>query len=124
MTQTSEVLTEAQISLLRTRYQEILVEHRRDDTQKGLWAPLYNELYDLITDFSGVNEPKAGVDYQSWLWLRGARYVNAGDGPFAALIRDYTIIQHTLRYGYPATDDEMDRASNNIAINLALLQKS
>ena len=117
MTATIDILSAEQILELRGQYEAILARHDQNDAEKGLWAPLYEELYALVTDFDGINGPKPGVDYQSWLWLRGARYVNRGEGPFAALIRDYTIIQHQQRYGYPASDDEMNRASNEIAKN-------
>jgi hypothetical protein len=86
MTATSEILTAAQIATLRQKYDLINASHSSDDSQKGLWSSLYSDLYDLITDFTLVNEPKAGVDPQSWLWLRGARSINAGEGPFAALV--------------------------------------
>ncbi|RYF46933.1 MAG: hypothetical protein EOO38_13140, partial [Cytophagaceae bacterium] len=54
---------------------------------------------------------------KTWLWLRGAQFVNPGKGPFAALIRDYTIAQYQLRYGEPPNPDQLNRASNKIAEN-------
>jgi hypothetical protein len=125
---THQILTQAQIAELRDLFDAKKVQ---DQKIGGLWSEVYEKLYSFITDnytpvgtFSiGVDVnpipdmPKEGIDRQTWLWLRGARYINAGVGPFAALIRETTIIQHRLRYGDPATQEQMDDASNNIARN-------
>ena len=115
---TTQILTPEQIAEL-----DALYVANRDETLQttgGLWAPVYEKLYSFITDFYDDNEPstdrpKEGIDPQTWLWLRGARFINAGTGLMAALIRDYTIIQYRLRYGQPVTQEQMDEASNNIA---------
>jgi hypothetical protein len=87
-----------------------------DQTIKGLWAPVYEKLYEYLTELNdSFGSGFAGIDSQTLLWLAGARFVNAGEGPFGSLIRDYTIIQHRLRYGFDPTEAEMDGASNAIA---------
>jgi hypothetical protein len=115
MTATSELLTPQQIEELRRLYRIAQAQHDANNGALGIWVPVYEALYAQITDFTGVDHPKTGVDRQTWLWLRGARFVNGGQGPFAELIRQTTIIQHTLRYGSPPSDAQMNRASNNIA---------
>jgi hypothetical protein len=124
MTATSALLTAEQIAELRAMYVQ---RQNQVDTQRGLWAPVYETLYSYLTvdryEVLGVDidprfdKPAPNVDPQTWLWLRGARFVNAGVGPFAALIRDYTIVQHRLRYGIDPSDERMDSASNAIAKN-------
>jgi hypothetical protein len=117
MTTTRDLIDNSAILALREEYRRINGLHAGGrDRQAGLWAPLYEQLYNRLTDAT-TGQPKPGVDPQTWLWLRGARFVNAGTGPFAALIRDYTIIQTRLRYGpeRTATPDEMNQASNEIA---------
>jgi hypothetical protein len=126
---THQILTPAQIAELRGLYDAKKVQ---DQTIGGLWSEVYEKLYGFITDYytpvgpafigADLNPipdmPKVGIDKQTWLWLRGARYINAGTGPFAALIRETTIIQYHLRYGgEPISQARMDEASNNIARN-------
>ncbi|MGB5777844.1 MAG: calcium-binding protein, partial [Allopontixanthobacter sediminis] len=123
MTDTSSLLSVSEIDSLRQTFDSIYQQYKVDPTTGALWAPLYDQLYNLLTDFSGIDSPKTGVDHQSWLWLRGARYVNRGEGPFADLIRDYTIIQYRLRYDrdpsnvVEPSEADMNWASNNIALN-------
>ena len=122
-TLTSSILSVEQIEQLRTLFDATYERHKLNDSEKGLWAPVYEALFNMITDVTTVAGPdgsttivlpKAGVDPQSWTWLRGARYVNAGIGPFAKLIREYTIIQHSLRYGYPPKEEEFDDEMNKL----------
>jgi hypothetical protein len=44
-------------------------------------------------------QPRSGVSEAVWVWITGARKVNADTGAFAAYIRDYTERQHTLPTG-------------------------
>jgi hypothetical protein len=84
-TLTSSILTAGQIEQLRSLFDATYARHKQNDSKSGLWAPVYEALFNLVTDVTtvaspeGVSttvQPKAGVDPQSWMWLRGARYVN------------------------------------------------
>jgi hypothetical protein len=52
------------------------------------------------------------------LWLRGAAEANAGRGAMSELIRKYTITQFQLRYGKSPTEEDMQKASDQVAQNL------
>lgn len=54
---------------------------------------------------------------QAALWFAGAAQVNAGQGIFSEFIRTFTNRQGELRYGEAFSDDEMQLASNQVAIN-------
>lgn len=59
--------------------------------------------------------PELGVDPSVWLWVSGARQVNADDSSyFSDFIRDYTTKQYELRYGTTSGLD-IDEASDQIA---------
>lgn len=84
-TLTSSVLTISQIAQLRALFDTTYAQHKLNDSKLGLWEPVYTALFNMITDVTTVAgpegtsttvQPKAGVDPQSWLWLRGARYIN------------------------------------------------
>lgn len=86
------------------------------------WTPVYNYIFEQITDNYGTaNElPKTGVDKSVWLWVQGATQVNADDGSyFSDFIRDYTTTQYELRYG-TTTGLDIDAASDQIARAFAL----
>ena len=94
---------------------------------------MYDKLYEFITQtetvivgidpdtgtpiYGSADGPKPGVDYNVWMWVSGARFVNSGEGFFADLIRDYTAIQYRLRTGLELSEDEINGASNRIAKN-------
>jgi Ca2+-binding RTX toxin-like protein len=105
----SSVLTAAQIAELRVLRDAAAAG---DQSITGKWRPVYDELYSFI---GGDTGPVTGVDHNVWLWLRGARFVNSDEGPFAALIREYTNVQHKLRYGVAMSNVELNIASNGIA---------
>lgn len=57
------------------------------------YSPLYDYIFWSLSDNAGTgNEtPKSNVDKSVWLWVRGARHVNANDGTyFSNYIRDWT----------------------------------
>jgi hypothetical protein len=83
-------------------------------TALGAWAPVYDQLYQYISNDT-MSGPAAGVDNNVWLWVRGARLVNAGQGPFANFIREYTSIQYKLRTSQDLSAADLNRASNGIA---------
>jgi Ca2+-binding RTX toxin-like protein len=110
MTLASAILTQTQIDYLQAMYDARI---NQDQTTRGLWAPVYQQLFAYLNELEG--SALENLDEQTYLWLAGARFINASEGPFGDLIRDYTIIQHRLRYGIDPTDAEMDGASNGIA---------
>jgi Ca2+-binding RTX toxin-like protein len=112
MTLVTNVLSQTQITQLRSL---ISTASAADQSQSGVWRPVYEALYSFITVPGGSEAPVSGVDQNVWLWVRGARYVNSNDGPFASLIRQYTDIQYKLRYGDTLDAAQLNRASNAIA---------
>ncbi len=68
-----------------------------------------------VRDASGKMQPAPGVDYSSWVWLRGATDVNAGTGAANNFIREYTKRQMEYRTGEPVTDATLQDISNKIA---------
>lgn len=108
--------SQSQIGILTTLYGTA--------DSSGNWSPVYQYIYDQITDYQEVwagnvmrieETPKANVDASVWQWVAGARGVNSDDGEyFSDFIRDYTTRQYELRYG--STDGlDIDEASNKIA---------
>jgi hypothetical protein len=55
------------------------------------WSLSYQLDFEALTDAQGG--PKAGVDPAVYIWIEGARKVNANTGEFADYIRDYTARQ-------------------------------
>lgn len=118
------VLTAEQKAELETL---IAIADARPDTQQGAWSEVYEKLYEFITvvDYGAplpgsqvptvTTRPIEGVDHNVWLWVRGARDINAGNGPFAELIREYTAIQHEIHYGQALEETRLHVASNEIA---------
>ena len=91
MTATSAILSADQINVLSTAYDSA---SSQDQTKLGVWAPAYEMLYNFLT-----GAPVNLVDQQTLLWLRGARFVNANQGLFGSLIRDYTKGSRVKGYG-------------------------
>jgi hypothetical protein len=118
MVATSQILTPAQIAQLQYAYD---VNSNADQNFSGVWHDSYSVLYDYLTvkNAFGVDTPRTDVpvDPQTWLWLKGARFVNSNEGAFGTLIRDYTIAQFRQRYRRPPTPEQMNRASNAIAMS-------
>jgi len=116
MTAVLSVLKQVQIDELRDlRDQAIALGPQH----VGAFRASYDYLYDAltITDQNGDLVPKAGVPHEVWLWLRGARFVNSDEGPFADLIRDFTAIQYKIRYGVELPSTALTEASNELAKN-------
>lgn len=59
MTATTEILTQDQINQLRYMYEIRLTQ---DQSIKGLWAPVYEQLYEYLTDL----EASFGSGYAAW----------------------------------------------------------
>ncbi len=117
MTDTVDILSTSQIADLNTAYDDAIA---LDQNDSGVWRDVYDLLYSYLTTTTlGVDAPRTDVpvDPQTWLWLKGARFVNSGEGAFADLIREYTINQYRLRYREPPSQDQMNKASNSIAQN-------
>lgn len=117
MTDTVDILSTSQIADLNTAYDDAIA---LDQNDSGAWRDVYDLLYSYLTTTTlGVDAPRTDVpvDPQTWLWLKGARFVNSGEGAFADLIREYTINQYRLRYGEPPSQEQMNKASNSIAQN-------
>ena len=112
MTATSAILTQAQIDALQAAYDAALMQ---DQAQSGVWREAYDLLYGFVTNTEGEPRTDVPVDPGTWLWLKGARFVNSGEGAFGKLIREYTIFQYNQRYGALPSDALMNKASNNIA---------
>jgi RTX calcium-binding nonapeptide repeat (4 copies) len=109
----SSVLTQAQIDQLVSLRDQL----GSNNTTLGAGRAAYDLLFQWISAPDGSG-PVAGVDHNVWVWLKGARLVNSGEGPFADLIRNYTAIQYKLRTGHDLEADkpgELTKASNNIA---------
>jgi hypothetical protein len=119
MTATLDILTPVQRGQLQAAYDAANAEFTQNRSQQGQWTPVYNLLYDFLTttNIFGVKTYRTDVpvDPQTWLWLKGARFVNSGEGLFATLIRDYTKAQFQQRYGKPLSDEKANEASNKIA---------
>jgi hypothetical protein len=109
MTATLDILTPVQRGQLQAAYDAANAEFTQNRSQQGQWTPVYNLLYDFLTttNIFGVKTYRTDVpvDPQTWLWLKGARFVNSGEGLFATLIRDYTKAQFQQRYGKPLSDE-------------------
>lgn len=83
-------LSTQQLSELSDLYDTALAG---DQTTEGLWRPVYDALFDFMTDLveEEVPEgppivklvPKEGVDHDVWLWVSGARYINSNETTFA-----------------------------------------
>jgi len=87
------------------------------DAMKGKYRPVYDLIYDILTDESGFDSPVEGLETSVWIWVGGARQVNSGEGFSAHFIREYTRTQHEQRYGLPLTENDLNSASNAIAEN-------
>jgi hypothetical protein len=116
MTATSILLDDIQRQQLSDAYAQCLA---KPEGQLGAWREAYELLYGFLTTTTlGVDFPRTDVDPQTWLWLKGARFVNSGEGAFGALIRDYTKAQFKQRYGGNGavlSDAQANKASNQIA---------
>lgn len=113
------ILTNAQVVQLKSL---VASAAAGDQTQVGVWAPVYAALAADVTVNSvdpntgnSVSFPAAGIDPAAWLWFTGAQFVNANSGAFAHLIRGYTAAQHQLRYGNAPSQGIVNQASNEIA---------
>lgn len=84
MVTTSEILTADEVGQLNDAYDVAL---SRDQEAVGAWADVYELLYGFITtsvigvvDLIDTPRTDVAVDPGTWLWLKGARFVNAGEG--------------------------------------------
>ena len=89
MTAASAILTQGQIQQLSNFYDATIT---LDQSKSGVWAPVYNLLYDFLTTTKNSGE----VDPQTLLWLRGARFVNADQGLFSTDFRAAERLAQTI----------------------------
>jgi hypothetical protein len=101
-----------ELQILSDQAQEAMNNDSSESNDLGLWSGVYDRIYDFITD---NDAPKGGVDPAVWIWVHGASMVNSGQGLFGDLIRQYTSIQYSLRYGEDLDLSKLNKASNNIA---------
>lgn len=87
----------------------------RTDALAGIKS--YYLVYQTLADWLTIKYGVSATD-QAVLWLRGATEANAGRGSFSELIRNYTEVQHGLRYGTSVPTGKMQEASNAVAENL------
>lgn len=107
MATVSSILTAAQMAELSALLPPV------NTSTIGAGLPAYSKLYEFITEADGSG-PKAGVDHNVWVWLKGATEVNSNSGLFADLIWDYTKIEANLRGNTTITDAQIATASNNL----------
>jgi hypothetical protein len=88
------------------------------NTGAASMAAVYQKILDLISVPDGTG-PKEGVDPSVWLWVNGAREVNAGSGAYSDFIRTYSAHQYQVRFGQTATSGLMQTASNQVGLNVA-----
>lgn len=91
-----------------------------EPTSTGNWAPFYTALSGIlgqrIDSGSVTGEDLADIqDIKRWLDV--AIGANGGTGMHSAFIRSYTNSQGVLRLGREFTSDEMQMASNGVALN-------
>ena len=109
-----------------TDQQLIDIKTELDDAKKGVqpYSKVYDFVFEQITN-GDINDPKAapGIDADGneadgsvWLWMQGARHINAGEGPYSDFIRDYTSNQHKIRFGGDGlSPEDIQKASDVIA---------
>ncbi len=105
---------------------QAVLEAIRQAALAGNWQGAYQAVIDQITtkrfgDNNGgaysQDVPAAGVDEAVWIWVNGAKNVNSSNGSFATYIREYTKDQYYYRTGNVLVDQQIQRASNNVAAN-------
>ena len=84
------------------------------------WQTAYSLVFDAITTVTTFQDtfsqnPGPCVDPAVWLWVAGARKVNANSGAFAGYIRNYTAEQYQLRTGTAIPGNSIQLASDSIA---------
>ncbi len=103
--------------------------HARLTTAKAnqKYGPVYDYIFQSITDDIGTDDERPKTDAISgrvnksvWLWVRGAKGVNADSSDFfSQFIRDYTKEQHRMRFGRILEDALLQVASNQICDRFA-----
>jgi hypothetical protein len=87
MVATSQILTTAQVAQLQYAYD---VNSNANQEFSGVWHDSYSVLYDYLTvkNAFGVDTPRTDVpvDPQTWLWLKGARFVNSNEGDITVTV--------------------------------------
>lgn len=90
-------------------------------TTHGNWVPLYRELSAIMGERIAEGRVQ-GSDLQDMkdfkLWLDVAIGANGNTGMHSAFIRTFTNEQGRLRIGREFTAEEMQKASNGVAVNL------
>jgi Ca2+-binding RTX toxin-like protein len=87
----------------------------------GRYASVYQYIADLIESRNsfpvlwGIEFPLNHEVDVSKRWFQGAARANAGEGPFADIIRDYSSRQSELRYGEVVGEEMMQAASDRVA---------
>ncbi len=108
--------TSAELQEIQTAYQ--IAEASTADASKGKFKSVYDLIYDILTiDGLFYDAPVEGLEENVWIWIGGARDVNAGEGFFADFIREYTRAQHEQRYHQTLSEEDLNIASNAIARN-------
>lgn len=78
------------------------VANAQASTDNFAWQDSYEYLLEQISDLDSNGSPigpKDGVPVTEWLWINGAKAVNASEGPLAQFIREYTNEQYLIRTG-------------------------
>lgn len=90
-------------------------------TTTGNWVPFYTTLFNILGQRIDSNTV-TGNDLQDLinakLWLGVAIHANGGDGMHSAFIRAFTNREGLLRRGSEFTTEEMQYASNGVALYL------
>ena len=113
----SFALSADQVAQLQSILDRVTDPDITDLTQVGQGADLYSYLLGQIRFTNG--DPLPGVDPNVLAWIEGAQGVNDGSSAAGIFIRAYTQTMYEERYGFSLTDDQLNLASNNIAISLA-----
>src|SRR5690606_37644138 len=82
----------------------------------GSWAAFYQKVHEF-TAFQDDNGNYADSNVREWFSV--AAQANAGTGAPAALIREYTAAQVSLRLGQTVSSETMQDASDAIAASIA-----
>ena len=91
---------------------------------EGNWEPFYRKLSEILGRHIEAGTAASAKDLQDFknvkLWMDVAIGANAGTGVHSTFIRNFTSYQGRLRLGREFTEEEMQKASNGVALNLYL----
>ena len=91
---------------------------------EGNWVPFYRKLSEILGRHIEAGTAASAEDLQDFknvkLWMDVAIGANAGTGVHSTFIRNFTNYQGRLRLGREFTEEEMQKTSNGVALNLYL----